>query len=170
MTELDELVDSLRIDFETGKCFWAKKITKKTVVGEEAGSVRPDGYCRIRFKGKYYYRHRVIFYERNRFLPDVVDHIKEVDNGDGVGNIQAATHQQNMMKQNINSLNKSGCPGVSWDTQRNKWLSTIKKDGKNIYIGRFASYDDAVTARINKEKELFGNFYNEHKRKACNSD
>jgi hypothetical protein len=54
--------------------------------------------------------------------------------------------------------NKSGKTGVSWRKQRSKWHAHIKVDGKEIHLGFYDVFDDAVSARIEAEKKYFGEF------------
>ena len=46
---------------------------------------------------------------------------------------------------NIRSNNKD--VGVGWHKQRKKWRARIKNNGKDISLGLFHSYEDAVKAR-----------------------
>ena len=48
--------------------------------------------------------------------------------------------------------------GVYFDKQRNKWVASISYNKKRTLIGRFASKEDAVRARIEREAELFKEF------------
>ena len=41
--------------------------------------------------------------------------------------------------------------GVSWDKNKNKWQSQIKKDGKTIFLGR---YDNELDASVAYQNEL----------------
>lgn len=49
--------------------------------------------------------------------------------------------------------NTSGYKGISWDDRRHKWLTYINVHGKRIFLGRFASLDDAVDARKEAEEK-----------------
>lgn len=70
----------------------------------------------------------------------VVDHINHNTLDNRKNNLRICTNYEN----NINKTNNtSGCVGVSWDKNRNKWHVTFKR--KNI--GRFSSFEDAVKAR-----------------------
>lgn len=55
----------------------------------------------------------------------------------------------------VRSDNISGTIGVSWDSNREKWISNITKDGKGYYLGAFSNKDDAIKARIEKQNELY---------------
>jgi len=49
--------------------------------------------------------------------------------------------------------------GVSWDKQTRKWRSQIQIDGKNIYLGRFETEEDASEAyqiALKKCNSIFG--------------
>lgn len=66
---------------------------------------------------------------------------------------------------NINNLscklridNKSGIKGVTWDSNRNKWIAQIRFRGKKYYLGRYEDKEDAAKARMEAEEQLFGNF------------
>lgn len=43
--------------------------------------------------------------------------------------------------------NKSGHTGICFDKQRNKWLASVKVDGKSKNLGRFASKEEAISVR-----------------------
>lgn len=70
------------------------------------------------------------------------------------------------------STNTSGVTGVSYDKSRNKWAAEIMFKKKKYYLGRFENKDDAVIARKQAEKEIFGEFlkwYEEYKENLKNS-
>lgn len=54
--------------------------------------------------------------------------------------------------------NKSGFRGVCWDKSREQWVAQIAFQGKNYHLGRYYNIEDAVAARKEAEKALFGNF------------
>lgn len=56
----------------------------------------------------------------------------------------------------IKSHNTSGRTGVGWDSSRNKWIAQIGYLGKVISLGRYFSFDEAVSAREDAEMEYFG--------------
>lgn len=56
----------------------------------------------------------------------------------------------------ISSRNTSGTTGVSFNKACNKWVAYIRKDGKLYHLGTFANIDDAIYARKQAEKRLYG--------------
>ncbi len=99
----------------------------------------------------------------------------DVDHWDGEGlndrrsNLRIATRSQNMVNVPLRSNNQSGYVGVSWHRGAAKWRSVIKKNGRQIHLGFFASAQDAARAYDLNARELFGefarlNFPDEHER------
>lgn len=56
----------------------------------------------------------------------------------------------------LNKNNTSGHVGVGYRKDRNKYRAYIKVRGKNISLGNYDRYEDAVSAREIGEKEYFG--------------
>lgn len=61
----------------------------------------------------------------------------------------------------LNKNNTSGCRGVSYRADRNKWRAYIKFQRKDIFLGNFDNYEDAVMVRKIAEKEYFGKYIEE---------
>lgn len=87
----------------------------------------------------------------------IFDHI----NGDRLDNrscnLRIASYQEN----NVNRVAKNGTSkykGVSWDSSRDKWISSIQIKGKTHHIGRFDSEEEAAKAYDMEAWKLFGNF------------
>lgn len=87
-----------------------------------------------------------------------VDHI----NGDGLdnrkANLRLCTSSLNQANRKRSVLNTSGFKGVTWNRSVGKWQATIKRDGKNFYLGVFdsphAAHDEYKKAALS----LFGEF------------
>jgi len=56
----------------------------------------------------------------------------------------------------VQKNNKSGVTGVSWNSRENKWAVDIGVDGRNIRVGGFHAFDDAVVARHQAELKYWG--------------
>lgn len=122
--------------------------------GKPAGCLKPRGYNQITYNKKLYYRHRVVFYSVHGYLPQVVDHVRGVEAGDGIGNLQAITQSQNCAKRRMRSDNTSGNVGVY--PKNGRFIVRIKHHNKNLHVGTFDTVDEAVAARKIKMIELFG--------------
>lgn len=115
-------------------------------------------YAKASVDGKQVLLHRVVAERMGLSLDGVIDHI----NGDALDcrreNLQACTHQQNMMKQRHQVTAKSPFKGVI--RFRDKWRARITINGKTMHLGLFVSAIEAAHAYNNKAKELFGIFAN----------
>lgn len=85
----------------------------------------------------------------------------EIDRIDGrkgyePGNCRWVTSQQNSMNTGKHKSGLSRFKGVQ--PVRNRWAAAIKFNRKNIYIGSFATEEEAAIAYDKKAKELFGDF------------
>jgi hypothetical protein len=54
--------------------------------------------------------------------------------------------------------NKSSQTGVHYDKSSKKWRAQIGLNGKNIRLGYFENFEDAVKARLAGEQKYFGEF------------
>lgn len=65
-------------------------------------------------------------------------------------NCRFITHRQNSLNNRIlNSRNSSGYRGISLDKSRNKWVSRITVKGKQTFMRRFNTKQQAVEGRNN---------------------
>jgi hypothetical protein len=87
--------------------------------------------------------HRVVNETADGFETDHINRDK-LDNRKE--NLRNVTHAQNERNKSLRSDNKSGHVGVSWDTNRQKWIVTTKHDGKARHLGRFNDIDEAIAA------------------------
>lgn len=60
-------------------------------------------------------------------------------------------------------VNRSGVTGVNWDKSRGKWMASIRFQGKKYNLGRFDDIADAISARKEAEKAIFGSFLDWYK-------
>lgn len=91
----------------------------------------------------------------------VVDHINRNPLDNRKCNLRICTNTQNMQNCDMRKNNTSGCKGVYWAKDKNKWTVQIGLNGKTKYIGRFENYEDAVKARIEAVEKHYGKFSND---------
>ena len=111
-------------------------------------------YLGFRLNGKTVYLHR---YVMNFPLGKVVDH----ENGNGHdnrrSNLRVCCVANNIRNRTVlNKNNVSGRRGV--DRLGKKWKASIKHNRRNIYIGLFETFSEAVVARESMEVKLWGSF------------
>lgn len=140
----------LRYDPETGKLFWLVSSARRIKVGDEAGSRDARGRTQIKIEGRVYKAHRVIWFWMTGAWPCTfeIDH-KNTDFADNRWiNLRLATRVQNAANRRACANSKSGLKGVSVE-RRNRlrpWRSSIYRDGKNIFLGCFATKEEAHAA------------------------
>jgi hypothetical protein len=157
LSRLRELLD---YDPAIGQLRWRVRLSNRTKIGAVAGTVRPDGYCKIRIEGNFFYSHRIIWYLLKGKDPGEmqIDHINGLRNDSRIENLRLAEHWANCANKDAPINNTSGFLGVSWDKAKGKWSAKIGRHGETINLGRFGSATEAAIARRKAELEFHGEF------------
>ena len=91
---------------------------------------------------------------------DLIDHINRNKNDNRISNLRKSNSQLN----NHNKTKKSNCSssfkGVSLNKKTNKFVSSIRHNNKQIYLGTFYDEIKAAEAYNKKAIELYGNYAN----------
>lgn len=114
-------------------------------------SVHAVGYRYGAIDGRSYYAHRVIWKIVHGADPQTIDHI----NGDKIDNrlcnLRSVEEVYNHRNLKLRAGSTSGVLGVGF--YKNRWVATIRGDGRNPYLGRFADLSEAIKARKAAEAE-----------------
>ncbi len=98
----------------------------------------------------------------HRFILDIkhdeVDHKNHNKLDNRKENIRNCTRCQNSMNIGIRSNNTSGVTGVSWQKRDERWCARITANKKDINLGYFINFEDAVEARKEAEVKYFGEY------------
>jgi len=112
-------------------------------------------YAATMLNGKHFGMHNFIM------NPDIgleVDHV----NGNGLdnrkSNLRVCTRSQNIMNTKTRIDASSGKRGVYFKKERGRWVAQIVIDGIRKYLGSHLKKEDAITAREEAEKKLFGEY------------
>lgn len=142
-------------DATTGALVWKKRLSNRTAVGRVAGARDRHGYLVIGIRGRLYKAHRLAWLHAYGRWPRVhLDHINGVRHDNRINNLRECVDAENTQNVGINKRNRSGYTGVSWDTARHKWFSSIAVGGKTYALGRYDSPDAAYSAYLNAKAEL----------------
>jgi len=101
------------------------------------------------------------FYKDMGPRPTMEHSIDRIDNsGDYCkANCKWSTYFEQAQNRRRFSTNSSGKTGVSWSNREGQWRSYICCDGnKNIYLGIYGSFEEAVEARKAAELQCFGKY------------
>ena len=148
-------------DADTGALLWRVRPANSVKIGSIAGSLSVRGYRHIKYKGKMYYGHRIIWLIVYGEWPGrEIDHINGGKDDNRLDNLREVTHQENAQNFKKQRGNTSGATGVYWKKGNGKWCAQIGLNLGTIYLGLYDSFFDAVCAR--KSAELKHNFHENH--------
>jgi len=139
------------------------KISKTRDAGKPAG-VRRKGtvYFQVVIDGAPYMNHRIIFFLTHGVDPGdkFIDHIQpDLPLPNVASNLRLATNAENMRNQKKHRDNKSGATGVCWDAYYGKWKAFVTiRSRRQIHLGHFEDFNDAVAARKAAEVMYYGEF------------
>jgi len=85
-----------------------------------------------------------------------VDHINHDPLDNRKSMLRICTRQENSMNQIRKTKNITGYTGVI--VRKNKYIAQIKYKYKHIHLGTFSNMEYAIRARLNAEKQYFGDF------------
>ena len=157
MMTQDQLKQVLDYNPETGVFTWIKSTSNMVKVGRIAGSYT-KGANRIYIKvfGKRYMAHRLAwFYVHGAFPRMQIDHIDGNSSNNALSNLREATNSQN--GQNKRKARKdciSGLAGAHYNKRRNKYLARIKINKEVIYLGSYATMQEAHNVYITAKRKL----------------
>lgn len=152
---LKELVS---YDPEMGVCVWL--VNKgKVKAGDVLGSPH-EGYLRVTIDQIKYYLHQIAFLYMEGFIPPLIDHEDRVKSNNAWANLKEGTKQTNAANSKQNVRNSSGFKGVSFYATTKRWRASIRINGRERNLGRYASAQEAFAAYCVKAREAFGEFAN----------
>lgn len=129
--------------------------TKYKKAGSKVGTIcRQDGYCRIKVNGITYMVHRIIYAicHQTDLCGQSLDHINGVRSDNRIENLRICDILDNARNRKRSKLNTSGQTGIVW-RKRGKWEVRITIKGKQLHIGCFDDFKDALAARKIAERE-----------------
>ena len=153
MTEIENFIRCLSYNPDTGALIWVATPSKraKALIGKPAGTVH-RGRLTIRIGGKGYRAHRVMWAMTYKKWPDgEIDHIDGNPLNNRLSNLRDVSRLVN--QQNIRVASRKSQSGLlGAHKNRNKWLSRLKVNGKQMWLGVFANAKDAHQAYLNAKR------------------
>jgi len=129
--------------------------------GRIAGSVMEKGYLTVSVSGNRFLVHRVVWKLVTGIEPPKhIDHRDLNKANNKFQNLRQATKSQNGFNRNPSVSNSTGFKGVSWDSSREKFYSSIFANGKTVSLGRHTTAEQAYAAYCKAAKEIHGEFAN----------
>ena len=148
-------VDVLKLfTYSKGRLYYKISNSPRVRVGQVAGTVKPDGYVRVKINKKLYYLHRLIWLYHYGVWPTEIDHIDRNPSNNAVENLREVSRSVNMRNTKLKRATTSKYKGVCWNARLNKWVAQATVDTKNVYLGVFTDEVEASKAYINYLKDL----------------
>lgn len=151
-------------DPETGQITWRERTVTDCpkekerkrwngrYAGREAFRIVPSGYRVGMIFRSMYRAHRVAWAMHYGVWPTgEIDHINGNRADNRIANLRDVSKAENIRNQKVRRNNRTGAIGVY--PLRNKWRATIYR-GKCIHLGMFATFDKALAARKQAERDL----------------
>jgi hypothetical protein len=156
----------LSYDSESGLFTWRNAAGQggRIPPGSVAGSIGSQGYRVITIGSQRLSAARLAWlYVYGVWPPNQIDHINRERSDDRISNLRLATSGQNKANNGMYRNNTSGFKGVYFDKERGHWRAKTKVNGKRMWLGRFATREEAYAAYCNAVKNEYGEF-------ACTGD
>ena len=151
-----QLVNSL-FEYSNGKLFWKDCGRKTNLIGKEAGTI-DAGRRQIVINKKHYKTHRLVYLMFYGYMPKEVDHIDGNPLNNDITNLRQADRSEQNCNTKLRVNSKTGIKGVSWDTNRNKWIVVVNKNKQTVYRNRFDDIELAELVAIEARDKFHKHF------------
>ena len=137
---------------ETGNFYWLVS-TGKRKVGDLAGGISENGYCRIKLDGIKYMAHRLAWAVTYGVFPDKeIDHRNGVRSDNRVVNLREADRSSNL--QNLQSARVDNLLSTLGVHQKgSKFIAQLQVNGEKVFYGRYGSVEEASNAYQKAKKK-----------------
>jgi len=151
------LCELLHYERKTGQFRWRKRMNRKVLAGDIAGSLAVDRYRKITIRRKKYRAHHLAWlYVTGEWCPVMIDHRDGDPSNNRWTNLRRATGSQNNANRRLPRNNACRLKGVS--RHRRRWRATIRKNGRRHHLGIFRMPQAAHAAYVKAARKLFGEF------------
>ena len=149
----DHLREILNYDSVSGVFWWRVARRGGAKVGDIAGLIN-QGYRKIRIGRHRYKASRLAWrYIHGRWPDGEIDHKNGIRTDDRLDNLRDVTSSENAQnRRHAQSSNKTGFLGVS--PHQGKFQAVIVINGKQHYLGRFVTPEDAHAVYLEAKRRL----------------
>lgn len=149
---IERLKQVLKYDSETGEFIWIHRDIDKKKIGKKASIVRSHGYLNICIDSVYYYTHRLAWMYVHGEMPNIIDHINGNKQDNKIINLRSV--DQKINTQNVLKSRKHNTSGILGAFKSlDKFQSRIKINGKDVYLGRFNTAQEAGKAFLEMKRK-----------------
>ena len=83
-------------DPDTGELWWLERRSNRVDMSRRAGSQNAQGYWQVRYNGRVYSQHRLIWEMVHGYKPSEIDHIDQDKSNNRLDNLRECTHSENI--------------------------------------------------------------------------
>lgn len=151
---LEVLREWFDYDPDTGDLRWKKLPSRRAKLHSLVGSVGKKGYRIVEFQGGVYRAHRIAFkLHYGRDPVGDLDHRNGIKDDNWIKNLIERGRCGNAQnRQKPHAHNSTGMLGVS--VQKNRFRASLTFQGKTVYIGLFATAQEAHEAYVATKRQL----------------
>lgn len=121
-----------------------------------------EGYLQTSILGERLQVHQLAWLYVHGYIPAEMDHINGKRSDNRIENLRDVPRLVNHKNMKLSAANTSGATGVYFHKKANKWAAGIKVNYKDIHLGLFVEFGDAVKARKDAERQY--GFHENHGR------
>lgn len=154
-TPLKEINKILKYLHKTGRFIWVTDRKRSRMKkGSLAGCTNDRGYVQIKINCQIVYGHRLAWFMYYGYESEnLIDHKDRNSSNNRIINLREASHSCNMKNRKLAKNNKTGVVGIRKIKKDRGWVAHINNAGRNVYLGYFLKFEDAVLSRFNAEIE-----------------
>lgn len=154
----------LRCDAAEGEVYWLPRKPHWFITARDCrawntmhahkkalNSLNKHGYYVGTIYGVRFQKHRVIWFLTYGYWPKEIDHIDGNRSNNKIVNLRDVTPQENQRNKSMNQNNTSGQMGVGIHKASGLFRAFITVNKKQVSLGYFNSYEEAVSARLAAE-------------------
>lgn len=142
---------------ETGVFVWRENRRGRAFAGDEAGSVRADGYRRIGVACRTVWAHRLAWAFVHGAMPaHSIDHINGDPTDNRIANLRDVPARMNSENRRTAGPRRAGGTliGAHWCKTWQRWKSAITAQGRPKHLGWFDTEEQAHAAYVAAKREL----------------
>jgi hypothetical protein len=152
------LLSILDYDPDTGVFTNKIRRSSRTLPGAVVGSRQSGGYLTVCVAGKIYFLHRLAwFYHYGAWPLQDIDHIDRDRTNNAIHNLRLASKAEQSFNRGSPG-NATGMRGVEPVNDGARFVARIRVRGSRVYLGCFATAEEAHAAYCKAAQELHGEF------------